>query len=115
MEKKNVKFIENYPPEYKEILERQKREKEDAAKIFGNYLITITNICFDKCIKTDKIFFKKSENKCVEVCHNKFTDLYYKTFSKFYQEENFNLKRADGYGEASEFFEYLKLKNTKKY
>lgn len=110
MEKRNTFFIDKYPQEYEAIREKQKQEKEEALKIFGNYLITITNVCFEKCIKTDKIYFAKSENQCLEACHKKMHALYNHTFSKFYHEENFSLQRATDYGDMYDFRSYIKYR-----
>ena len=64
-------------PALKEKLERDKANKEEATKSFGDYLISITNYCFDKCINSDSIYFSKSEEKCVNNIFTKFNNFFF--------------------------------------
>jgi hypothetical protein len=113
MEKRNIIFIDKYPKEYESIQQKEIKDKQDALKIFGNYLISLTNICFEKCIDTTKIQFSNYENNCLDSCHNKFHALYYKTFVKYYNEEKLNIKRAFDYGDKYDILTYLKTKDNK--
>ncbi len=114
MERRNTIFLDKYPDDFEAILDKQKRDKEEALKIYGNYLISITNICFEKCIDTSRIQMSKSENKCIEACHGKLHKLYYNTFTKFHTEETFNLNRATDFGDKYDFHSYLNRLKLKK-
>jgi len=107
MEKRNIVFLDKFSPEYEAIKEKQIKDKEEALKIFGDYLISLTEICFEKCIDTQKIKISKIENQCIDNCHEKLHKLHYKTFSKFYNEENFNIRRSYDYGDIYDLYNYL--------
>jgi len=102
-------------PQLKEKMERDKKHKEESSKTFGDYLISITNVCFDKCINTDNIFMTKQEEKCIAEFFNKFTDAHIYSFYKFKNinnliDENNNhshLDRSKDYGDYYGFLGYI--------
>ncbi len=99
MEKRNTIFLDKYPDDYQAIVDKEKQQKAEAIKIFSSYLISLTNICFRKCIDTDKLQFSKNENNCLEACQGKLHSLYNLTLKKFHLEENFNIKRSTDFGD----------------
>lgn len=107
MEKRNTIFVDKYPEEYQAVRDKENQQKEDALKIFGSYLISITNICFKKCIDTERIQLSKNEKNCLESCQGKMHMLYNKTLMKIYQEENFNLKRSTDFGDKYDLQNFL--------
>ena len=53
-------------PAYLERLEKERKQKAEASKSFGDFLINISNICFDRCISTDNLHLTKREKRCVD-------------------------------------------------
>ena len=49
----------------------------------------------------------KGENNCLRSCHDKIHQLYNNTFTKFHNEETFNLNRATDFGNKYDFFSNL--------
>lgn len=97
-----TKFVPS--KELADKLEKQKKQKEEACKSFGDFLISITNFCFDKCINTDLMHFSKNEKKCVEDMFNKFVQAHQYTYDKFLNinsisENSSLLERSEDYGD----------------
>jgi len=103
MEVKTVSYKQNISPQLKEKREREKKHKEEATKSFGDYLINITNLCFDKCIIADNIFMSKSEEKCVESFFEKYTEAHSYALGKFQEineiTESNKFERSKDYGD----------------
>jgi hypothetical protein len=57
--------------------EQQRRSKEEegirqeAAKTYGKYIISISNKCFEKCSDLDSQYISRKETKCLTNCFNK--------------------------------------------
>jgi len=102
MEIKKV-FRNPTSPALKEKHEREKLHKQEATKSFGDYLISITNYCFDKCINPDSIYISKSEEKCVNNIFHKFSEAHHYALNKFeyinISTESDTLERANEYGD----------------
>ncbi len=78
----------------------EKQQKEEASKHMGDYLISLTNTCFDKCINTDKIIFTKNEDKCLNSCFYKFSELHFELLQKFKEiNKKINIERSEDYGD----------------
>jgi hypothetical protein len=118
-----IKRISNAPisKELKEKLDRQEKNKEEASKLFGDYLISITNLCFDKCMNTNEIYFSKLEDKCVENCFFKFSESHLYAYKKFLNinmfteienaSSNVYFERANDYGDYYGLLEYMNTLN----
>jgi hypothetical protein len=97
-----------YSKEYPAYQEKEKRKKEEALKQYSSFLISITNMCFNKCINTDSIYFNKTENKCIDSCFHKFTDLNLYAYRKFREiNKPMNFNRAADFGDYYDYLEYL--------
>lgn len=106
MEIKKVNFFP-YSKELKEKRDREQKQKEDASKTFGEYLISITNLCFDKCMKLDNIYISKSEENCVQNCFYKFSEAHTYSFQKF---DNINnLIESNALSRSKEYGDYYGL------
>jgi hypothetical protein len=103
MEIKTVSFKQNLTPQLKEKRDREKKHKEEATKSFGDYLINITNLCFDKCIAADNIYMSKSEEKCVESFFEKYSEVHSYALGKFQEineiTERNKFERSKDYGD----------------
>jgi hypothetical protein len=107
MEIKNIIFFP-YSKELKEKKEKEQKQKEEASKTFGEYLISISNLCFDKCMNVDNVYISKSEENCVKNCFNKFSEAHTYSFEKFQKiniliEQN-TLSRSKEYGDYYDIF-----------
>jgi hypothetical protein len=103
MEVRALEHIE-ITKESKERLEKEKKQKAEACKSVGDYLVSVTNLCFDKCIKTDSMIFSKKEEKCVEEFFHKFSEAHHYAYKKFnyinYITENSTFfEKANDYGD----------------
>jgi hypothetical protein len=103
MEVKSLNTKQNISPQLKEKREREKKHKEEATKNFGDFLINITNFCFDKCIEADNIYMSKSEEKCVESFFEKYTEAHSYALGKFQEineiTESNKFERSKDYGD----------------
>jgi hypothetical protein len=84
----------NITPERKKILEERETLRNEAAKTYGKYLVNMTNMCFEKCINTDNIYYSKNEDKCINSCFSKYTDINNYALLKFNEinkDINFNI------------------------
>ncbi len=101
---------ENQSKEVKEKLQKQKEQKEEISKAYGDYLISVTESAFDKCIQTDSINFSKSEKKCIERYFHKIADAHQIAYKKFQYINKMSdnpsiLNRAKDYGDFCGMFE----------
>lgn len=55
----------------KEKMDRQKEIKQISSKIYGDFLVSATNICFDRCMDTTRLALSRAEGKCVRTCIDK--------------------------------------------
>lgn len=94
-----------FSPELKKKFEEKKKHDEEACKIYGNYLINMSNIIFDKCINLERPHFSREEEKCIRSVFYKFSDAHLISMNKFKfinnLEETNLLGRADDYRENS--------------
>ncbi len=96
--------------------EREKKQKEEASKTFGDYLINFSNMCFDKCINVDSVYLSKEEENCIDSTFYKFYDAHLLSINKFrninFMTEKPFLMRGDNYGDYHGFLEsYLNKLN----
>ena len=92
-------------PQLKEKRDLEKKHKEEASKSFGDYLISITNVCFDKCINTDSVVLTKKEENCITEFFNKFGEAHHYAYRKF-QYIN-NLTESDPLDRWKDFGDYF--------
>jgi hypothetical protein len=96
--------------------DREQKQKEEACKTFGEYLINFSNFCFDKCINVDSVYLTKEEENCISSMFYKFHDAHLHSINKFrkinFKSETHFLLRGDNYGDYYGFLEsYLKYLN----
>jgi hypothetical protein len=107
MEIKKIAFFP-YSKELKEKREKEIKQKEEASKTFGEYLISVSNICFDKCMNLDNLYITKSEERCVRNCFYKFSEAHTYSFEKFQNinilTEQIPLSRSKEYGDYYDIF-----------
>ena len=99
-------FFVPYSKELKEKKERENKQREEASKTFGDFLISTSNHCFDKCMNLDNIYISKLEENCVKTCFYKFSDAHTYSFHKFQNiniliEQN-TLSRSKEYGDYND-------------
>ena len=98
-------------PQLKEKMDRDKKHKEEASKSFGDYLISITNHCFDHCIDSESIYFSKKEDICIDNFFSKYTEAHQYTLNKFININHFSevntLDRSKDYGDYYGLLGYL--------
>jgi hypothetical protein len=101
-----VKSISKIPisPQLKEKMERDQKQKEEATKSFGDYLISLTNKCFDKCIDTDSIYISINEEKCVDAYFDKYYESHLYALNKF--NEINNMTEVNTFERAKDFGDY---------
>lgn len=107
-----MELRKNTPPvvseEQRKAKEELKHQKQEAAKSIGEFLISMTNICFDRCIDTNKIQLSSIESSCINNCflnYNKFNLIAYEKFYDLHFSKS--TERADDYGD---YFELLERK-----
>jgi len=109
-----VRFL--IPPviskEKKEQIEKETKQKEEVCRVYGNYLISLANLCFEKCIDTESIKFTKKEEKCVHEFFYKFVDAHQYSYYKFINinkisEDPSHIERSDEYGDFYDLLENL--------
>jgi hypothetical protein len=61
--------------ERKKILDERESLRNEAAKTYGKFLINMTNLCFDKCINTDNIYYSKNEERCIKSYFTKYSEI----------------------------------------
>jgi hypothetical protein len=85
-------------PERKKVLEERETLRNEAAKTYGKYLVNMTNMCFDKCISTDNIYFSRSEDKCIDSCFSKYRDINNYALIKFNEiNKDININISENY------------------
>ncbi len=108
MEIKKLNFFP-YSKELKEKREKELKQKEEASKTFGDYLISISNLCFDKCMLLDNIYITKAEDNCVKNCFYKFSEAHTFSLKKFTNinktVENNTLSRSKEFGDFYDLLE----------
>jgi hypothetical protein len=105
MEIKKLVFIPP-PIEVRQKQEKIKQQKIEASKTFGDFLINVSNLCFEKCINVTQIYMSKSESKCLTKCYTKFTEAHDYSINKFASLnniiENKTLNRSNEFGDRYE-------------
>jgi len=104
-------------PQLKDKMDRDLKHKEEASKSIGDYLISITNNCFDYCINTDSIYFTKNEEKCIKNYFEKYKEVHLYTLKKFKDIDQFTsintLERSADYGDYHGFLKFLFQEDNK--
>ena len=102
-------------PALKQKREEEERQRNDAARKVGEFMISMTNICFNKCINLNKISLSKKEENCVNSCFNKFSDLNLYSYNKFAEIDS-NIERSNDYGDYYDFLSsFFHIKSYTKY
>lgn len=81
MERRRIE-APNYSQYMKDKMQLEKQHKAEGAKIIGEYIISLSNICFDSCVNTDVIYISKKEENCLHNCLKKFSESYSYTYNK---------------------------------
>lgn len=99
-----------------EKLNLEKQHKEEGSKVIGDYLLSLTNICFDKCVSTDLIYSSSYENKCIERCFYTFSESYNYIYTKMNNVyKPYNISRGYDYIDLLSLTESVKLSELSKF
>lgn len=94
--------------EHLDIIKKREEEISSLSKIYSNYLLSMTDICFKTCIDSMSNIYSDKERVCVEDCVYNFTKTNEYMVNKlknndFYQREHIE-DRALEYFSFSEIF-----------